>query len=165
MNSYLCKDPALREALERCERINAALNLRDSLMEQTAAEALVAGRCAFLVSHCAWDFLAHEACHYGSLEQAQSSLRGFFVLNRLDPASDFALNSLVPLNNEAVSQLMDAYQRLGTFRTRRELMNRAFRIEGVTKPTVDCEGGWHIRPAAEIDGTDKRVIRAMESAQ
>lgn len=135
MNSYLCTDPALRAALERCERINAALDLRDSTMEMVAAEAIVADRAAFLPSHYRDSLLADEACRAGSLETGIEKARAVYTgthnrtaLARLNDA--FALNGLIPLNNEAVSQLMDAYQRLGTFRTRRGLMNRAFRLDG-----------------------------------
>jgi hypothetical protein len=33
-------------------------------------------------------------------------------------------------------------------------------IEPARKPTMDEHGNWTTRPAAEIDGDDKRVIRA-----
>lgn len=146
MNSYLCTDPALRAALERCERINTALpgHMRDSTMEMVAAEAVVADRAAFLPSHYQDSLLVDEACRSGSLVEGIEKARAVYTethnrraLARLDDA--YALNGLIPLNNEAVSQLMDAYQRLWTFRTRRELMNRAFRLDGSMPALVAAE--------------------------
>ena len=32
------------------------------------------------------------------------------------------------------------------------------------KPTIDEHGNWTTRPAAEIDGDDKRVVRAIGAA-
>ena len=32
------------------------------------------------------------------------------------------------------------------------------------KPTIDDAGNWTTRPAAEIDGNDKRVVRAIGAA-
>jgi hypothetical protein len=42
-------------------------------------------------------------------------------------------------------------------------LNDAARTQ-IMKPTIDDAGNWTTRPAAEIDGNDKRVVRAIGAA-
>ena len=42
-------------------------------------------------------------------------------------------------------------------------LNDAARTQ-LMKPTIDDAGNWTTRPAAEIDGNDKRVVRAIGAA-
>ena len=69
-------------------------------------------------------------CRLGSIEAAQTELESYFKRNGRDVFSEQWLDDLIPLNPEAVSDLVEAYTRAGTFRSLSEIWTRMERAVG-----------------------------------
>lgn len=68
-----------------------------------------------------------SANFFEGIEAGKADIRAHFARNNHDVDAEEWLDSLIPLNRAAVSDLMLAYQSVGTWRTKEELANRAFR--------------------------------------
>ena len=66
-----------------------------------------------------------------SIEAAQAELSAHFAHNRRNVLAPEWLDTLLPLNPPALTDLLSAYRRAGTFRTAEELLRRAERAEGL----------------------------------
>lgn len=126
MNSYLCTDPVMKSHLARVENIGEKLGNRDSYTEEYAARNLMNRQPAFLTTakyhNARAGIVVDEANRLCRLDTDR--IRSLATIDLLD--------TLIPLNEPAITELVKAYGELGTFRQRHELRRRAERIEGVS---------------------------------
>ncbi len=125
----------ITEAIARIRAIQERVghDTQDDISAQWMAEAWVEGKPAF-----AWlcsyhnqklgTFVAEVACQ-GSIAAAQDELEDFWKLNKRNPRDLDFLDTLMPLNDAGVRDLMAAYERSGTFRDYAELASRVERYE------------------------------------
>lgn len=124
-NSWMETDPARKAQLERIEALADALGNPDALAATEAADRLMEGRAAFWSTSGYSDQFTSRAMTCanmtGDLREALISINW---RRRGAEAAEDMLDQLIPLGQIAVQQLVDAYERLGTFRSRREICAR-----------------------------------------
>jgi hypothetical protein len=111
--------------------IGFQFNNADSVAAEFAATNILAGKPAFWSSasggHAAIGSLIHEANALGSLSKGIASCDAISG-RRHDHGKVEWLDKLIPLNGVAVADLLDAYAARKTFRSARELFERADRV-------------------------------------
>lgn len=107
---------------------NTPSHARNSVSEEYAALNLVDGKAAFASEASFSNAFAgqlHQAANrLASLEAAQDEYRPRFARMDHDVYAVEWLDTLIPLNGEALAELWAAYGRAKTFRTRGELIRR-----------------------------------------
>lgn len=102
-------------------------------IEDDAIENLIARKPAFWSmcgNHNQFDGQLFAACNrLGSIEAAQEEYAGIFSRRGMDVTDEVRLDYLLPLNREAVMDLMRAYQSIGLWRTPEELEARTERTK------------------------------------
>jgi hypothetical protein len=97
----------------------------DALTDNRAAFWIVAGSAGHAIGNC----VQITACNKGSLALAlEDEITRSYRMN-FPKGVEQVLDMLIPLNSQAVVQLMDAYAEEKTFRGRDELLARQFRVE------------------------------------
>lgn len=124
---------ALWQALARlfalADRTNTLGDFED------AARNLIEGKPAFWTSEAFGNqpatLFKATANRLASIEAAQAELSAYFTHNGRDVFSPDWFDTLLPLNPPALTDLLAAYRRAGTFRTAEELIRRTERAEGL----------------------------------
>lgn len=131
---------AAEQAIIRVRALAQRIDNDDSYSRDLAVANLVAQRPAF------WSTARYHNASAGifravvnelaSIKGAIEECRRFYVHSPRDWARAELLDDLLPLNPQAVRELIGAYQAIGTFRTAEELMARTEKAEGITNRQV-----------------------------
>lgn len=133
MNSWTVKgDPKLTSALARIELLSDYLDSANTLTAELAAKNLVEGKPAYWHNQRYHNAVAgiflEEVNRRAAIKPAAEYLSGLFV-SRREYGTEEHLDNLLPLNDAAVRDLMQAYRTRGAFRTYAELIRRTDRAE------------------------------------
>lgn len=172
---------AEQEAREFCEAIQLAVGMHknpdfamgylDGLSSTDAARNLLDRKPAFgwttSYSNASAGTFAATVNMLAGIEEAQDDLAAHFARNGRDVTDEQWLDNLLPLNREAVMDLMRAYQRVGTFRTPAELEGRTKRYLPATEgaPVNLRDAVYAAYPAPIDSSTDGVDGVAMEAAE
>lgn len=124
-----------KQATLRIRALSARLDNANSYPEGLAVANLAAGRPAFWSTgryhNASLGILLAVVNELASIKGAIEECRRFYVHSPRDWARVELLDGLLPLNPQAVRELQNAYQAVGTFRTAQELAARTDRPEGL----------------------------------